>query len=286
MLSEYPPVDDDPGEGGFVTARDHVRFFRTALIERLRQAGTREACTALRAVRDAHPEQPWLSEVLLQAQAAERRSSWSPPAPADLRRLFGDRRARFVSSAPQLLDVIRESLDRLAETLHGELPARTNLWDEVRAGVYRPKDEEHLSDTVARHLRGDLVDRGIIANREVQIRRREVPAAAGGQPGERTDIRVDVATRPPAGGDLEILTAIIEVKGCWHPEVATAMQTQLVDRYLRENRCQTGLYLVGWAKYSICVHPEGVGRDHEFTVRIPECGAGAKAQLQALSVRS
>lgn len=246
LLSEYPPVDEDPTAGGIVSTRDHVRFFRNALIERLRQAGTREACTALKTVRDAHPEQPWLSEVLLEAQATERRSSWTPPGPADLRRLFSNRHARLVTNAPQLLDVIRESLDRLAETLHGELPARTNLWDEVRAEIYRPKDEEHLSDTVARHLRGDLVDRGIIANREVQIRRREVPAAGGGQPGERTDIRVDVATRPTAGGQPEILTAIIEVKGCWHPEVATAMQTQLVDRYLRENRCQTGLYLVGW----------------------------------------
>jgi len=26
----------------------------------------------------------------------------------------------------------------------------------------------------------------------------------------------------------------------------TAMQTQLVDRYLRDNHCQHGLYLVGW----------------------------------------
>lgn len=24
------------------------------------------------------------------------------------------------------------------------------------------------------------------------------------------------------------------------------MQTQLVERYLKENRCQNGLYLVGW----------------------------------------
>jgi len=38
----------------------------------------------------------------------------------------------------------------------------------------------------------------------------------------------------------------VEVKGSWHREVQTAMQTQLVDRYLLENRCQTGLYLVGW----------------------------------------
>ena len=32
----------------------------------------------------------------------------------------------------------------------------------------------------------------------------------------------------------------------WNKELRTAMETQLRDRYLKENRCQTGLYLVAW----------------------------------------
>jgi len=40
--------------------------------------------------------------------------------------------------------------------------------------------------------------------------------------------------------------AIIEVKGCWHPELETAMESQLVGRYLQDNQCPNGLYLVGW----------------------------------------
>jgi hypothetical protein len=72
-----------------------------------------------------------------------------------------------------------------------------------------------------------------------------VAAAAGGQAGQRTDIRVDVV-RPVERGEPTILTAIVEVKGCWHPEVQSAMADQLTGRYLHENDCQTGLYLVGW----------------------------------------
>lgn len=245
LLTEYPP-NDDVGTGGFVGPRDHERFFTHALVGSLHQAGTREACNALRAVRDSHPEQPWLADVVLQAQAAERRSAWNPPAPSALRKVLDDRRARFVTNSIQLLDIICESLDRLAGQLHGELPARVNLWNELNPGVFRPRDEEHLSDTVARHLREELRERGIVANREIQIRRGIVPAAAGGQAGERTDIRVDAAAMPAGGRDGDVLTAIVEVKGSWHREVLTAMQTQLVDRYLLENRCQTGLYLVGW----------------------------------------
>lgn len=42
------------------------------------------------------------------------------------------------------------------------------------------------------------------------------------------------------------LTVIIEVKGCWNKDLDNAMETQLVNRYLKDNTCQHGLYLIGW----------------------------------------
>ncbi len=45
---------------------------------------------------------------------------------------------------------------------------------------------------------------------------------------------------------LDSLSAIIEVKGCWNREITHAMKTQLVGRYLNDNKCQYGLYVVGW----------------------------------------
>jgi hypothetical protein len=42
------------------------------------------------------------------------------------------------------------------------------------------------------------------------------------------------------------VTVIIEAKGSWHSDLEQAMETQLLDRYLKDNRCQDGLYLVGW----------------------------------------
>jgi len=38
---------------------------------------------------------------------------------------------------------------------------------------------------------------------------------------------------------------IVEVKGCWHSELQTAMLTQLRDRYLKGKPTRTGLYIVG-----------------------------------------
>ena len=91
------------------------------------------------------------------------------------------------------------------------------------------------------HLEEDLKQRGIIANREVQIR-----SGTGGASGERTDIHVDAVWPVGPGGVYDKISVIIETKGCWHPELETAMSTQLVERYLKDNQCQHGIYLVGW----------------------------------------
>jgi hypothetical protein len=42
------------------------------------------------------------------------------------------------------------------------------------------------------------------------------------------------------------LTVIIEVKGCWHNELNKAMREQLAEKYLADNICKAGIYLVGW----------------------------------------
>ncbi len=100
-------------------------------------------------------------------------------------------------------------------------------------------DENDLSNYIKRFLDRDLAKSGVIVNREVEIRRK---LGDGGAPGERTDIHVN-ARVPQTSKEL---TVIIEVKGCWHAELSTAMETQLVNRYLRDIRCRHGLYLVGW----------------------------------------
>jgi len=82
---------------------------------------------------------------------------------------------------------------------------------------------------------------GIVINREVVIR-----VGTGQNDGERTDVHINAVTRDPDRKAFDVITLIIEVKGCWHDEMLTAMKTQLVQRYLKDNRCRHGLYLVGW----------------------------------------
>jgi hypothetical protein len=64
-------------------------------------------------------------------------------------------------------------------------------------------------------------------------------------PGQSTDIHVD-ATSPEGGqGDpYGSIQLIIEVKGSWNDGVMVDMGDQLRDRYMKNNNCRIGVYLV------------------------------------------
>ncbi len=230
----------DPGEGSYTgTPLEDVNRLRWGLVEFLVKAGTHEACDALRQIVDALDEPATLRWRLREAEQNLRKKTFPWPSPAEVLQ-FLDRapRARLVRSEAEMLEVVIESLGRLQEELHGETSAVPDLWNEFD-GKWRPKDENHLSDYVKRFLDRDLAKSGVIVNREVEIRRRQ---GDGGAPGERTDIEVNA--RVPQTG--ERLTVIVEVKGSWNAKLNTAMETQLADRYVRDNPCRHGLYLVGW----------------------------------------
>lgn len=74
----------------------------------------------------------------------------------------------------------------------------------------------------------------------------EIRRGEGERRGEQTDIHVDAIIRGTNREVYDSVTIIIETKGCWHRELKNAMKTQLADRYLKDNHCQYGLYLVGW----------------------------------------
>jgi hypothetical protein len=105
--------------------------------------------------------------------------------------------------------------------------------------------ERALSNYVKRHLEQDLKERGIVVNREVEIRQKE--GGEGAATGEIPDLYVSAVSQNSDGNEMKQLVVLIEVKGNWHDELKTAIQTQLVERYLHNNdRATCGLYLVGW----------------------------------------
>jgi hypothetical protein len=242
LASRFSPDEDRKEESAyFGQPRDDVALFRDAVFAGLQARGTPEAVQAIARLAATLPNQRWLWWSVVNARRNTLQRTWIPPVPAHLLALVRNRDARIVESGEQLLEVVVESLRRLNERLQGETPAAPYLWNEISPKVFRPKDEQSLSNYVALHLREDIKRRGIIVNREVEIRRGE-----GAAQGERTDIHVDAVSPGSRAAEYDHITVIVEVKGCWNKGLSKDMEEQLRDRYLRDNPCQHGLYIVGW----------------------------------------
>jgi len=242
-LDHQYPFAEDPKyeEVHVVTSRESIAIWKSDIIRDLQWRGTYDACNAIRRIIQELPHLDWLKWTLLEAQRVARYRTWTPPLPDHILKIAENQELRLVQSGDQLLEVLIRSLGKLEEELQGETPAAIYLWDKVSRNVYRPKDENNFSNYVKLWLDRDIRQRGIIVNREVEIRRGE-----GTGKGERTDIHVDAVVRDKHGRAYDRITVIIEAKGCWNKDLLDAMETQLVDRYLKDNRCKHGLYLVGW----------------------------------------
>jgi len=239
MARHYPYESEDRfRDRGIVTPHRHALWLRDSILNLLIGRGTREACREVSRVAKEFPQYTWLKHSMQRTDYNFRRTSWVPPLPRDVVSLANDSKRRYVENGRQLLHVVLDSLRNLDERLHGTPSEVEFLWDKkgtARAPKWMPKDEIGLSVYVERHLKDQLQRRGIVVNREVQIRRED-----------RTDVNVDAVRTSGRDDEVETVSVIVEVKGCWHLKLQTAMRDQLVDRYLKDNPSPNGIYLVGW----------------------------------------
>ncbi len=217
------------------TKDDAARDLRNALVNILEKAGTPASYQALRRVASELPELGWLKTVVLEARKNMLESTWRPLRPEEFLQITSQPGSVLVRDANELQETLVEALQGLQGVLQGETFAAHDLWDERTKKRFRPKDENHLSDWIKRNLESEFKKRGIVVAREVEIRR-----------GEKTDIHVTAVIPGIAEDTFDQVRVIIETKGCWHPELETAMEAQLVNRYLKDAACQHGIYLVGW----------------------------------------
>lgn len=246
-LEQAFPVREDAhrhtGGAFYAGPRDSVAHLRDGILSQLVNKGTAAAVEALQNALHQLPDRDWLAYQLLDAEQAMRRKTWSPLSPGEIIRVTETTRGVLVQSAAQLADALLQALRRYERELHGEQTPIRDLWDRQanRTLTLRPVDENALSDHVQRFLKRDLVDGGIILNREVEIGR--VPGAGAGT---RTDIKVDALQRSENSDTFNTITAVVETKGCWNRQLRTAMKTQLVEDYLVKLAAPVGIYLIGW----------------------------------------
>jgi hypothetical protein len=220
---------------GLITEEHELAGFRDSMLRHLQEQGTKQAIDELQIIATQFPEAD-LSWEIIEACKRYRQSSWQPPKPDQILELARKGHTRWIQDGSQLLDAIIESLEKLNREFRGQdgaTPTVFHLWNEKP--VNTPKDENRVSDYIETYLKQEFEGKSIFLGREVQPRR-----------GNFTDVFVETFI-PLSNGDFrDKITIVIEVKGCWHDRLKTAMKTQLVNRYLVPSGYQHGLYLVGW----------------------------------------
>jgi hypothetical protein len=160
---------------------------------------------------------------------------WQPPAWEELEQQLSESDSRLIQTDTDLAMAVVEALVRLQGKLHGATPLAPFLWDE--AAAHKPKNENRLSDFLKHFLSDDLNHRGVLINREVEIHN---------WPGKGRGDSLDLLIQATPPGGRSVASVVVEVKGCWNPKLATAMETQLHGDYLLGSDYRQGIYLVGW----------------------------------------
>jgi len=258
LLKQFPIEEDsDPFESSAVTPREDVARFRGTVLEVLKRKGTTAGVRVLEQIAAAFPQHSYLKHWVFEASDIALEQTASFLRPREFLELVADRNRRLIRSGSELLDLLVDSLQELANDLHGELTQVENLWGWDGSGnnrtQFEPKDELHFAKNLTHHLRQRIGNRAIAVNREVEIRR-----GLPGAPGQRTDIYVNAFVKGKGQDHLLMETAVIEVKCCWHEEVMTAMKEQLADRYMTDSAYQQGLYVVGWFYCDLWESPKGI----------------------------
>jgi hypothetical protein len=244
LNQQYPgnPYERDDG-GGSVTALHNIYHFRNGVFQTLMAAGTLEACEAMSELMRRCPDDFWLGDILAQMRKTCHRKAWVRPSPSGLMQLFAATDKRLVRTAGELHVLVLDALRRFETELQGAPPSM-ELWNETTIGrekFWWSKDEMNLSNCLKRFLERDLKERGVLADREVQICPRR-----GEDPAQVVDILVRAIPFLEDGRPGFPVSVVVEVKCAWNEGVLLDMARQLYERYLKNSEMHFGIYVVAY----------------------------------------
>lgn len=222
LIPRYPHHDHG-ATAHYLTTADRLAMLWNQLLSGLVAGGHDTELDSLAA---RLPQHPWLSGLAQSARTERLITTWAPTEPAVVLQLAADTHRRLVRGPDELIASTLDVLEALQADLHGCYALAQFVAD---------KDEPAISAFVAHELELRLARAAVVVNREVQILYNQ----------NRTDIQVE-ATAKTSGGSVLPAALTIEAKGCWNPELSTAMHSQLVDTYLKQAGRTHGLYLVYW----------------------------------------
>ena len=89
------------------------------------------------------------------AERAMRIATWSPLTPKEVLALADQPNLKLVTSPADFCEVLVAALEKFNASLHGAQTPVRDLWDRQKSkDIYRPIDENALSDVITRFLAG------------------------------------------------------------------------------------------------------------------------------------
>jgi hypothetical protein len=238
MMRVFPP-DEDPSVFGahWVSPRETAGEMRNRLLPGLAERGTPQAVEQLSGLVASHPEEPGFKRLVARAKMALGKADWTPLTPPEILDVLTSDK-QILRNDEDLLAATQQALNLAQHALSGATPLATLLWNhnDLCTGQCKPKTEDEISDFLQHQISSHLP--GAVINREVQVARLRTSGI-----GQRTDLLIQALT---AGDPARTLHVVIEVKGCWNAEIATALEDQLYGQYLTRWPSAAGLFLVAW----------------------------------------
>ena len=254
--------------------REDVARLRDEIPSKIAEMGDQSAIDALQRIAGCLPDDDaiWIQWKRNDALTIFRRSSYRPPRVSIVLDLVQRAESRWVADEDDLLELVIESLERLQKNLGQTINSkRAQFWLDQKpkkgGKLWKPKSETEMAESTALWLQGNLASgKGILVQREIQI-----------QFNKRTDIEVSAVTTASEG--LRPLQIVIEAKGCWHADIKSAHQDQLVADYLRKSGRTHGVYLIFWTKSS---DPSSKFQDKRSTKLKVRTSEAAQAKIEEL----
>jgi hypothetical protein len=102
LVRQYPSVED-PDVPGYhsISSRESIGMWRESLLRQLQNRSTLSACGAMERVLQEVPEAEWVKWMLEESRELLRRSTWSPPRPANVIGLARTRQDELASQAAE-----------------------------------------------------------------------------------------------------------------------------------------------------------------------------------------
>ncbi len=249
LHSNFPSEKEPRHEGAYTPNTDDMIYeFIRGVFSLITDYESENVESALAKLYQTFPGDKWLNDCILRA----RRKDLFHIAPffsfEQILKLISDRKSRVINSAHDLLAIVCEALKAYQIFLTGtKTPRVEDLWNNFKDTQITPKHEEDFSDHVKSYLDILFKKEKIIVNREVELNR-----GRNGEAGARTDIWIDSFTYITK----QKISLCIEVKGSWNPSAKSAMNDQLIAKYMDNDGADAGILLIGWFQ-SVKCHQTG-----------------------------